>query len=282
MDNLFSIAIGALSGVSIAIIIYFLKKKNLKLNKTITSTISVISIFLIITLSNFYIYPHYEAWKFERKIKEISLFSLISRTSPEEYKIFLNKSKKSIISSKDYTELQKHSYELISKVFSKYLSLAPDEQIYRYIHAQISLYEYLYKINPSMIVSLELGIFKNYPELNNSKIQSYVKNVLEKKKEVIKSAINNPTRIPTENEALIYLIPIIKKLIGEYGEANISSFLNGNYDALSDKELAAIIINLYKQIYLSGKKSSGVITRYIGHIEYSTKNKANTEITNQR
>lgn len=232
-----------------------------KISSTVLGVITVISVLLIIKLSNLYLIPYYEAWSFESTIKENQIFNLISKQDPTEYKIFTDKVKHNILNKEDPKLVQEYSFNLFQTVFPKYLQKARDSDIYTYLSAQLNVYEYLYKIDPSLVVKLEYGIPIDTNKISNDFIP-LMNQLLESKRQIIVGATHDPQNIPNQDEVTSYLVPIIKQLNVIYGDDKIISFYEGKYDSLPVNTAASIIIDFNKLLLTSGPKATGIVVRY--------------------
>jgi len=152
---LFNIVVGIIVGSCVGAALYFLNKK-VSINPYFSTVTTMVIIVVVIKLSSMYLLPHYEAWQFESNMKKIPVFALIEKVHPVEYKIFLSKSKEAIISRKNNFYIEQLSTELLAKLLPKYLKSAPNEQLHRYLGSRIKLLEYLYTIDPNLVVRIEL------------------------------------------------------------------------------------------------------------------------------
>lgn len=161
--------------------------------------------------------------------------------------------------------------ELFQNVFPKYLQKAQDTDIYAYVNAQLNVYEYLYKIDPSFVIKIEYGMPIDASINSDVDFRPLLNQLLEAKRQIIIDAINKPHSIPSQEEVISSMVPIIKQLNMKYGDENITLFYEGKYNLLPVNTASSIIIDFYKLLLNSGPQSAGVVIRYIANQSLSSK-----------
>ena len=209
-------------------------------------------------------HPHYQAWQFERRMSNISLYALIKQQHPQTYNAFMQQAKADIIAERPATMINKRLTQLVDRTFAQYIKLAPNEAIYQFIGAQLQFYQYLAGIDTKWIVDAETG---HLPMANQALKQPQARqlmlNILERKKEVIDQGSLDPQ--PPVHRLDVYrdLEPIFDNLSKTYGQKNFALYVQGHFNELPAEVASKMILSFYQQLYRKGPRTTGAVIRYM-------------------
>ncbi len=253
-----NILIGGLAGL----IGCFIFSRILRRSK-INYIFIIIFVLGMLQLSNFFIVPRYDAWKTINEIKNNSYFSIIEKTDPILFDQFIKKVEKNILAHGKPNNIFIYTAELQETVLPKYFPKSSNEAIFKFAKATLKWYEELYKLEPELIITIEL---KNNKITNLPKIEPKLLRELQiSLEEVIISAISNPygNRV-SYNDFEERFQSLLQQLVKKYGKDLIYQIFTKpeSINSSSDKDIIAkIIIDFYKYLIATGEENTGIIYR---------------------
>ncbi|MCW8451230.1 hypothetical protein [Legionella quinlivanii] len=243
-------------GSAFSAVKYFTSKQK---SKTI-SALAFIALSITIYLFSPYISNIAKASKLEEKYKENQLLNTISKKHPDEFKEFINNSKKAVYNHEPQTTIDAYTISLIRRVFSKHLNTASDEAIFKLITTQRDIYQILLKEHPGDIVKFELNqlddsvvnLEESYPHLMEQ-IQKIQEEVI-----LSENTVKTPIDTTLAKKKMASIYSSLEKKFGEQNVFMTFSFPNSLPAATS----AEIIVSYYQALLDSGKENTALIVKY--------------------
>src|SRR5262249_16672949 len=141
----------------------------------------------------------------------------------------------------------------------------------------VNCYEYLYEINPNLVVEMEYPTGAFPIESVSESIQTCMQNLLNAQTLIIESTETATKPVSDNVEAENLIKENLASLAQQYGEENVMQTFSNPYDQALDKKIEAqILINFYKNILSLGNADAGIVIRYLGTI-LSTSNSKQAE-----
>lgn len=261
------------AGLSFLIIkLFFKKSKN---NSTVFIIITLVLFSITKQVITPYVDNYYFAYNYENSLKQsYPIFQLISEKDPIEYKIYLAKAKKAIISNND-AALEEVNRNFITNEFNKYVQQASNQSLYEYAKTTLFFYKKIYGTNPQLILKIEFIPSNSnitFTPRERNLIANNINILLSSKANVIQSAIVNPQlKLSSEEKkfAKEKIINILQILANEYNHEEVEKvFFHPELAFTNPKSSAAIIISFYKLIIQSGKINCGIILRYMLYLSH--------------
>ncbi len=223
-----------------------------------------ISFLSTISLARESILPKLELQSLKKAIEKDELLSVISRDFPNEYKILISESKKSLADGggSEYTVWKAAAF--FNQIFPCYLRKSPDNLIFDFLTSTINNYEILYRKNPKLCLqAIDPLKYGTLPSMDEPNILAMSNNRAVKIR-IIESRENRFNSNAERIEAEKYFFSVLQNLYQKFGVNPVNSALNIDENSiLSESQHAKIIIDYLKGIRALGFEKSGILARYL-------------------
>jgi hypothetical protein len=237
----------------------------------ILTLLTVLIIVLVMSLNKIYVISYINANTYEYFLKKNDLVCrLIAIAYPNKFNAFIKKIKQIIRENKGKDTQLFFKIELLNTIFNITASKATNQSLHDYYETEITLYENLYNLDPTMVLYMEFS--SKYKHMLNPSLgvllngEENLNKLIAKKEAVILSALQTPQPPITTKEkeqAAELLRGVFIDLAAEYGNDMMAEITTDPTDPELDKaQAASFIISFYKKILALNADDVGLIFKY--------------------
>ncbi len=253
--------VGAILGIFAALL-----ARRFTSKRSVSLTVFVFSFILFSFLSKQFLIPVIHAWKVERQVErslsEISAFQHIAKYDPLVYQRIKTELVDSIRNGESQEQAAVRARQAVGGLVVRYISLAADEAVVRYVKAMTLEIEELAEKNPEVCYRF---LFPN--RYGSADVTPYINAETQRADlaalaEVIRTAAEQPQPAPNAETGDALLKKLMNKFYASQGD---DAYLLSDPFApgIDKKRVCKLIASLYREALSFPQEESGLLLRYM-------------------